>query len=187
MKARSIYFALATLLLPLAALAADAPEPTTNPTANPTVSRGPKPTLADVSYGTHRQQVLDFYKAKSEAPTPLVLWIHGGGWINGTKASIRDVADCLKAGISVVSLEYSPYELVTADDPPIYLSYPTPPALGQDQKDPTHTANFGVKLQEKCRSVGVPCELSYPGAPDVKHASVSAYLIDVLKGEIPKK
>ena len=26
--------------------------------------------------------------------------------------------------------------------------YTAPPALGQEQKDPTHTANFGVKLQE---------------------------------------
>ena len=61
--------------------------------------------------------------------------------------------------------EYSPYEHVTADDPPIYLIYSAPPALGQEQKDPTHTANYGVKLQERLRSVGVECELVYPGAP----------------------
>ena len=60
--------------------------------------------------------------------------------------------------------EYSPYALVTPDDPPVYLIYSTPPALGKDQKDPTHTANFGVKLQENCREVGVECELVYPGA-----------------------
>ena len=77
--------------------------------------------------------------------------------------------------------EYSPYELVTADDPPIYLFYCAPPALGKEQKDPTHTANFGVKLQEKCKSVGVECELVYPGAPDVKHATVLAYLVEKLK------
>src|SRR5207253_1298066 len=35
--------------------------------------------------------------------------------------------------------EYSPYALVTSDDPPIYLAYGAPPALGKDQKDPTHT------------------------------------------------
>ena len=63
---------------------------------------------------------------------------------------------------------------MTADDPPIYLIYGTPPALGQDQKDPTHTSNFGVKLQEKCQSVGVECELVYPGAPDVKHPTCRA-------------
>ena len=41
-----------------------------------------------------------------------------------------------------------------------------PPALGQDQKDPTHTSNFGVKLEERLRQVGVPCELVYPGRPE---------------------
>jgi hypothetical protein len=77
--------------------------------------------------------------------------------------------------------EYSPYALVSADDPPVYLFYSAPPALGQEQKDPTHTANFGVKLQEKCRSVGVPCELVYPGAPDVKHATAQDYLLATLR------
>ncbi len=76
--------------------------------------------------------------------------------------------------------EYSPYSLVTEDDPPVYLFYNAPPALGRDQKDPTHTSNFGVKLQEKMSSVNVPCELVYPGAEDVKHAQVVDYLIDKL-------
>jgi hypothetical protein len=38
-----------------------------------------------------------------------------------------------------------------------------------------------VKLQEKCKSVGVECELVYPSAPDVKHASAQDYLIKKLK------
>ena len=83
--------------------------------------------------------------------------------------------------------EYSPYELVTADDPPIFLSYGTPPALGQDQKDPTHTANFGLKLQEKCRSVGVECHLAYSGAKDLKYRSIGEFLIAKLKGEETEK
>ncbi|OAI57668.1 hypothetical protein AYO47_07790, partial [Planctomyces sp. SCGC AG-212-M04] len=41
--------------------------------------------------------------------------------------------------------EYSPYHNVSPDDPRIYLIYTTPPNLGQEEKDPTHTANFGVK------------------------------------------
>ena len=77
--------------------------------------------------------------------------------------------------------EYSPYALVSADDPPVYLSFGAPPALGQDQKDPTHTSNFGVKLQEHCKALGVPCELVYPGAPDVQHPSIAAYLVAKLK------
>ena len=82
--------------------------------------------------------------------------------------------------------EVSPYALVTADDPPVYLWYGTPPALGKEQKDPTHTANFGVKLQERCRALGVDCELNYPGAPVVKHATVQEYLVDRLKAETVK-
>ena len=82
--------------------------------------------------------------------------------------------------------EYSPYEHVSADDPQIYLIYPTPPALGQEQKDPTHTANFGVKLQERMKEVGVPCELVYPGAPEVRHQRIADYLIERLAAATAK-
>jgi acetyl esterase/lipase len=77
--------------------------------------------------------------------------------------------------------EYSPYALVSADDPPVYLIYNAPPAIGQDQSDPTHTSNFGMKLQERCHAQGVACELVYPGAADVKHPTPTAYLIATLK------
>lgn len=281
-----------------------------------------EPTEANVPYGKHPKQVLDFYRAKSEQPTPLVFYIHGGGWMAGTKDR-ANVAPFLKEGISVVSVEYrfipeatkdgveppvkgplhdaaralqfvrskakewnidktrigatggsagacsslwlafhddladpqsddpvarestrllcaavngaqtsldpkqmkgwtpnsrygghafgfkpdpekklsqfdtflagrekvlpwikeySPYELVTAGDPPIGLYYGAPPAMGEDQKDPTHTANFGVGLQEKCKSVGVECHLIYPNAPDVKFPSAVQFLIAKLKG-----
>jgi acetyl esterase/lipase len=285
----------------------------------------PPPTLAEVPYGEHERHVLDFWKAESAAPTPLVFVIHGGGWMSGSKERVGkfvDIEQALAAGISVAAInyryvsqasaagieppvqaplhdaaralqlvrskaaewnldktrigatggsagacsslwlafhddladpassdpvarqstrlwcaavigaqttldpqqmkewtpnsrygahafgingdptdrtavfekflqererivpwiaEYSPYTLVTADDPPIYLSYAAPPALGQEQRDPTHTANFGVKLQERCQSVGVACELVYPGAPAVKHATAWQYLIERLK------
>ncbi len=73
--------------------------------------------------------------------------------------------------------EYSPYALVSKDDPPVYLFYSSPPAMGQEQKDPTHTSNFGVKLQEHCQANGVSCELVYPDAPDVKHSTILEYLL----------
>jgi hypothetical protein len=44
-----------------------------------------------------------------------------------------------------------------------------------------------VKLQEHCKEIGVDCELSYPGAPDVKHKSIDTYLIDVLKAPTAKE
>lgn len=275
----------------------------------------PTPTLADVAYGSHSKQVLDFWKADSARPTPLLFYIHGGGWTTGKRAFVgRQVESMLKNGISVVSIEYrfiaeatadhlvppvkgplldaarglqfvrskakewnidksriaasgnsagacsslwlafhpdladpksrdpvarestrlwcvavsaaqttldpqqmkewtpnssygghafgfksfaeflsnrdkilpwlaeySPYALVSADDPPVYLSYRFPPALGQPQKDPAHTSNFGLKLQEKCKAVGVSCELVYPGAPDVQHRGLLEFLLDKLK------
>ncbi|MDY0171091.1 MAG: hypothetical protein RBS80_31415 [Thermoguttaceae bacterium] len=41
----------------------------------------PAPTLANVPYGPHPRQVLDLWKADAPAPTPLVFYIHGGGWM----------------------------------------------------------------------------------------------------------
>ncbi|SKB01114.1 Acetyl esterase/lipase [Prosthecobacter debontii] len=298
--------------------------------SKPAAPKLPTPTQANVSYGTHERQVLDFWQAKSDQPTPVVFNIHGGGWMNGDKGRVSNVDKYLAKGISVVSInyryvsqaheagimppvkapledaaralqfirskaaewnldkerigatggsagacsslwlafhndladpkssdpiahestrlwcaavagaqttldpqqmkewtpnsrygghafgflakagdpkqrdsqfnlfladrervlpwiqEYSPYANVTVDDSPVYLTYSTPPALGQDQKDPTHTSNFGVKLQEKCQEVGVPCELVYPGAPNVKHPQIDDYLIEKLKAPSAK-
>jgi len=50
---------------------------------------GPAPTLANVPYGEHPRQVLDFYKAATSRPTPLVVYIHGGGWVNGDKSGVN--------------------------------------------------------------------------------------------------
>tara|TARA_R110002096_G_scaffold29509_6_gene88971 strand:+ start:666 stop:2366 length:1701 start_codon:yes stop_codon:yes gene_type:complete len=77
--------------------------------------------------------------------------------------------------------EYSPYALVSKDDPPVFLSYSRPPAIGQEQKDPTHTSNFGVKLQEHCVATGVDCELVYPGSPKTTFTTTTDYLIAKLK------
>ena len=104
-----------------AATAADANQPA-KPPAKPAAKAhsGPKPTLADVPYGTHPKQVLDFYKAESATPTPLVFYIHGGGWTNGSKAAFN-ATEYLKAGISVVSIEYRFIPEATADKvvPPV--------------------------------------------------------------------
>lgn len=76
---------------------------------------------------------------------------------------------------------YSPYHQVSKGDPPIYLSYKDKPAIGQKQDDPTHTSNFGLKLQEHCQANGVECELYYPGAKDAQHNNPTAFLITQLK------
>ncbi len=286
----------------------------------------PNPTEFDVAYGPHHKQKLHFWKAESDAPTPLLFFIHGGGWMAGGRMSglANLLPEMLDAGISVVSVEYrfipeatadgvvppvkgplhdaaralqfvrskaeawnidpnrigasggsagacsslwlafhpdmadpssddpiarqstrltcaavrgaqttldplqmktwtpnsrygghafgftgdaekkisqfdefrakrdsilpwiaeySPYALVSDDDPPVHLLYTGPPAMGKPAKDPTHTANFGVQLQQHCRNVGVECELVYPGAENVQHETTSDYLISKLKGE----
>jgi acetyl esterase/lipase len=77
---------------------------------------------------------------------------------------------------------YSPYALVSPDDPPAFLSYSDVPAKGVAKKDPTHTANFGAILQEKCKANGVVCILNYPGSPDRSFEDATDFLIEVLKG-----
>src|SRR6266446_780772 len=62
-------------------------------------------TFAKVAYGKHERQVLDFYQAKSDKPTPVVFYIHGGGWQNGDKKSINS-QPFLAKGISVVAINY---------------------------------------------------------------------------------
>ena len=276
----------------------------------------PKPTLSELAYGDHDRQVLDFWKAPSDKPTPLVFVIHGGGWMGGSKERLNRFVDApalLKEGISVVAInyrlmkhaegvnppvkaplhdaaralqfvrskaaewnidksriaaagasagacsslwllyhddladpesedpiarestrlycaavnnaqttldpkqmkewtpnskygghafgmnsfdqflserennlpwiaEYSPYALASTDDPPVYLYYKgAAPAIGKPQKDPTHTANFGLKLQERCKQLGLNCELMYRGAKHATHKDSTAYLIATLK------
>jgi acetyl esterase len=68
----------------------------------------PSPTFADVPYGEHERQVLDFWQASSTTPTPVFVWIHGGGFRGGNKSSIP--ADLLKpflaSGVSCASIHY---------------------------------------------------------------------------------
>lgn len=66
----------------------------------------PKPDLVNVAYGSHARQVLDFYRAPSDEATPLLFFVHGGGWMNGDKANPDFLAKCLESGISVVSINY---------------------------------------------------------------------------------
>jgi acetyl esterase/lipase len=288
----------------------------------------PSPTVADYTYAKdHERQRFDFWQAKSEKPTPVVLLIHGGGWMNGDKTSYGTnmIQPFLDQGISVAAInyrfilqameqkveppvkgclhdaaralqtirakasewnvdpkrvgatggsagactslwlalhddladpkssdpvarqstrltcaavngaqtsldpkqlrewipnsiygghafgfaaqgrtraeefdllianrekvlpwikEYSPIELVTPDDPPIYLDYPnqrTPPAVGQREADPTHSAMYGVKLAEKLQSAGVEAVVAYPGKEDPQYGSITKFLIAKLK------
>jgi acetyl esterase/lipase len=81
----------------------DGKQPSRKPPA-PTV----KPTHADVHYGPHERQVLDFYQAKSSQPTPVIVYIHGGGFVGGDKRSVNPamLQGALDAGISYAAIHY---------------------------------------------------------------------------------
>src|SRR5262245_17710193 len=82
-KSSAMYRIIAVLMLLAIALPAR--------TQEPKKATGTKPTQADVAYGKHEAQKLDFYKAESKEPTPLLFFIHGGGWVAGTKSGVPEV------------------------------------------------------------------------------------------------
>ena len=277
-----------------------------------------EPTRRDVPYGRHPKQVLDFWRAKAEGPSPVLVYIHGGGWRNGDRTKVGSLLrQCLDRGISVVSVsyrfvqeagderppvrapltdaaravqfvrskagewgldkrrvalsgssagacsslwiafrddladpaskdpvarestrvlgaavvgpqttldpaqmrewtpnstygghafgikgdfgaflaererllplirQYSPYELVSRDDPPVALFFKAPPAMGKPEKDATHSANFGVGLKRRCDELGVTCTLTYPGADNPRYAREIDFIAATLKGSGP--
>jgi acetyl esterase/lipase len=74
----------------------------------------------NVTYGKHPRQVLDFYPAKSAMPTPVVFYIHGGGWQGGDKKGFN-AKPFLDKGISVVAINYRYVKQAAADGvvPPV--------------------------------------------------------------------
>ena len=68
----------------------------------------PPPDIADVAYGPHERNVLDLWKAPSPRPTPLVIYIHGGGFRAGDKRTLPPalLKRLLEAGISVAAINY---------------------------------------------------------------------------------
>jgi acetyl esterase/lipase len=79
--------------------------------------------------------------------------------------------------------EYSPIELVTKDDPAIYLEYrgqKQPPKVGQVEADPTHSAMYGVQLAKVLEADGIEAIVTYPGHEDTKYGSIEKFLIEKL-------
>jgi arylformamidase len=65
------------------------------------------PTHADVAYGPHSRNVLDFWQAEGTGPRPLLVHIHGGGWTSGDKKmDPQRVHRFLKEGVSFASINY---------------------------------------------------------------------------------
>ena len=66
------------------------------------------PTHANVKYGEHERNVFDIWLADSPKPTPLAIYIHGGGFRAGSKEKLKqnELDQLLKAGISVAAINY---------------------------------------------------------------------------------
>src|SRR5262249_11856865 len=61
----------------------------------------------ELAYGPHKERnALDLNVPKSEAPLPLVSWVHGGGWQNGSKANGGPAIALLSKGYAVASINY---------------------------------------------------------------------------------
>ena len=64
-----------------------------------------QPTYKNISYGPHQDMTLNFWKFDSESPVPLLVHIHGGGWIGGKKNETISLNE-LKKGYSFASIDY---------------------------------------------------------------------------------
>jgi arylformamidase len=78
--------------------------------AQNSASSSPAATHANLKYGPDERNVLDFWQAKSngDKPTPLLIFIHGGGWAGGDKSDVpAKLLDFMLAnGVSVASVNY---------------------------------------------------------------------------------
>ena len=71
--------------------------------------RAPQPSKANVAYGKHERNKMDFWQAKSSKPTPVIIYYHGGGFKMGDKANIKhffSIKDYLAMGVSCISVNY---------------------------------------------------------------------------------
>jgi len=63
--------------------------------------------MMNIKYGTHERNLIDLWVAKSDKPTPLMIFIHGGGFKGGDKSKgYRYIQEFLKNGISFASINY---------------------------------------------------------------------------------
>jgi acetyl esterase/lipase len=99
MKLRHILF---TLLVTLSIAEAQSPQP-------PPLPAGVK-AMRDLAYVEkgHERQKLDLYlPEKADGPLPLIIWVHGGGWQNGTKDGCPPLrGGYLDRGYAVASIGY---------------------------------------------------------------------------------
>lgn len=75
----------------------------------PINANGERATFSNEFYGNHPRNNFDIWLAKSDTPTPLVIYIHGGGFTGGDKSKYYDSEDLIRfldAGVSVATINY---------------------------------------------------------------------------------
>ncbi len=79
-----------------------------NPGNSRTDTAKKSPTHANVEYGEHERQVFDIWLTDSSKPTPLAIYIHGGGFSAGSKEKLNpdQLSQLLESGISVAAINY---------------------------------------------------------------------------------
>ncbi|GAB5442397.1 MAG: alpha/beta hydrolase [Fuerstiella sp.] len=90
---------------------------------NPNTRQKIEPTHADVAYGTHEKQKFDLWLVPDATePTPLVIYIHGGGFRGGDKRRVnpKQIQSFLDAGVAFASINYrlsdvGPYPIMMHD------------------------------------------------------------------------
>ena len=68
-----------------------------------------KPTETNVKYGKHERNTMDFWKAESSKPTPILIYFHGGAFKVGDKSAVYrniDIKAYLAKGVSCASVNY---------------------------------------------------------------------------------
>lgn len=68
----------------------------------------PAPAYADVAYGPHPRNVLDFWPAPGQKVAPVIVFIHGGGFVGGNKRAFppQMLQGAHAAGIHFAAIHY---------------------------------------------------------------------------------
>ena len=77
--------------------------------SQPVSGAGVSATFTDVRYGPDQRNVLDIWLAKSAKATPLVIYIHGGGFLHNDKSKaygMKEIDQFLAAGVSFATISY---------------------------------------------------------------------------------
>lgn len=100
---RSFLSAIVTTLLLAAAIVAQDETPVK------TAPEKPPSAVANGKYGALERNAFDLWTPKTKKPSPLVVYIHGGGFVNGDKGNLSPVLlkRLLDNGIAVMAINYS--------------------------------------------------------------------------------